>query len=493
MRTTRSLGVLLFSSTTCLLGAACAGILGDFEIDPSLGTSGGVGEGGQVGDGSGGGIDAPTGTDGGQDANIDGSPDGGGPPVVPLNVATNLFTTCATVGREVGTPQEKRATFCWGGEGLNDPSYVAAAANDPRINGFVRPHVPNTSTFPVFDQISGAGNGSWMIGRSEGSFIPYVWGGNDQTQAGFPQQMLTVPLTTTPTTGAFRISFAAAANYHGCMISAGKLYCWGQNNNCEVTSGKQADCAPGNQFIGSVQEQTAGVIGGAGTYEFERFTGGFEHSCVVQRKISSTEATVTCWGSNLFNQTGQSGSFVESPSVVSEVGSGVFGDFEIGAGAYHTCAIFQKASLHCWGRNDKSQSSPGAGAQPVDPQTISLPSTQRGQLRGLALGGEATCYIVEPATGGGPSRAACFGEGPLGRIPAEQGEKFAFVAGIKDVVKIVIAANHACAIARGEQEPPTNPHALFCWGSNSYKQVDPNDPQQMFQIPHRVSLPTQLP
>jgi hypothetical protein len=95
--------------------------------------------------------------------------------------------------------------------------------------------------------------------------------------------------------------------------------------------------------------------------------------------------------------------------------------------------------------------------------------------------------------GGAPSHAACFGEGPLGRTQQDQGEKFAFVAGIKDVSKIVISNSHACAIARGEQEPQTNPPSLFCWGANAQKQVDPNDPQQVFQLPHRVILPAQVP
>lgn len=481
----------------------CVALLGDFTTDGATTSTTDSGS----GDGSSGGSDgSSSGADGSvdapSDAPVDAPGDGQVPkdPVEPFVLGANHDSTCASVAFHPGKPDEKRATFCWGANG--DAVHLGRNPTDATFNGFSRPRTPDgPQAYVLFDMISGNASGSWFLGRaapgqSVAAQIPYCWGSNDQAECGQPKTVFTqIPTVHGPPSGAVRITQGGAAPYHGCMVDANKhLLCWGQNNFCEVRSGSSA--ATCNQTVADpfvrVVEDQGGTIGGGDplVYEVERFAGGYDHSCVVYRKVGATVAAVECWGNNPENQTGLTGkTYVESPSEVQGTASQLgFGNIELSAGNQHTCAIIDKKDLVCWGKNDVGQAVPGSDV-PASPKKNDLPLAMQGSLSGLSLGGNVSCFIT--TVSGQPPRAVCFGDkqGPLGRALNEENLDFGFVAGIKDVTSIAVGGSHVCAIARGIADPPNAPLSVFCWGSNASKQIDPNFPGGGSPQPRRVELP----
>ncbi|HVH47115.1 MAG TPA: hypothetical protein VM925_32455 [Labilithrix sp.] len=483
--------------------AACTSLLGDFTVDSTPGPTE---------------QDATTADvlaessvppdDAGADAPNDAETDEAAP--VPIAVATNSIATCATVAYFRGTPKEKQISLCWGA-GNDSPAFLGAAQGDPQVNGFMRPRLPNTNppAYLTFDAISGNARGLAFMGRiaagePQGAATAYCWGSNTQAECGLATNGMVPPTALAPSSGGLRVANGALAPYHGCVISQGRLYCWGQNNWCEVRSGSTSSCNsadPQNPFVRFVEDQSAGVIGGGGAssqpaYEFDRFAGGYDHSCVVYRKAGATTAVVECWGKNESGQTGQPAgpaSFIASPTeVVGTDTSAGFGNLELASGATHSCAIVTKNNLRCWGKNDKGQAGPGKPT-PAAPATVELPPALTGTLTGLALGGDVSCVVT--TAGVGAPRAVCFGDknGPRGRAPADADKDFGLVDGVKDVIQIAVGGDHACAIARGLAQLPTAPHSLFCWGKNDQKQVDPSSPIQAFPTPHRVVFPSSAP
>ena len=492
---------LLVSLTFGLL--ACTSLLGDFSVEPGDGAGGPDGGGGDGAIAEGSTPDDSGATDAPADAPIE------LPQPVPLVVAASSIATCATVVYLRGQPNERAVSFCWGASG-DSPGFLGAAPNDPTYDGYARPRLPNTNPiqYLTFDQLSANARGLAFLGRIApnqpgGQASPVCWGGNSQAECGQPAggsgggPVIPPTVLVQPDKNGIRMNSGSLAPYHGCLTMNGALFCWGQNNYCEVRSGDTSECNksdPQNPFVRVIENQMSGPIGGPQngppTLLYERFAGGTDHSCAIYRKTSSTVAAVACWGRNNDNQTGLTGKpFTESPYEVpgtaTQQGAG---ELELSSGASHTCAIVSKSQLVCWGKNDKGQAAPG-GADPLGPQAVALPGGFGGSLTGLALGGDMSCFIASAA---GLSRAVCYGDksAPLGRAAGDVNEDFAFVDGLKDIVQIAVGGGHACAIARGLTQGPNTPHSLFCWGKNDRRQIAPGSAIPVFPTPHRVVFPT---
>jgi hypothetical protein len=509
MTTMRRFGLLALGSLGLF---ACASLLGDFDVVPAEATAGGDG-GTSIDDGSSM-ADAST-----EDAPRDGSsllP----PRPVPEVVAANQIATCATAVQEPGTPYERRATFCWGAH-EKAQFLLGAMPGDLMPNGFARPRMNKSDVeYLTFDQLYGAG--AWFFGRARaGNGIGFAWGANEDGQAAVdgnprPPFVPPTPLVVQSTSGNphKRVAGGGAAPSHGCFFDDDRrLYCWGENANCEVRSGPKCGngCSepilpPGglcraNYVVPSVEDQTSRLIGKYNAYRFYRFAGGREHSCVVryQPEVPNSHE-LACWGDNSYYQAGypDPGTHVPEPTPINFFSAGggggpggggpgmVSADTELAAGDHHSCAILQGSRLFCWGKNDLGQSDPNSREESIRPRFIERPSPFDGMIGGLALGGNSSCFIVKPSNGQ-PSFAACFGD----LSPTQDGKRglMGRVPNIQDVQQIAVGSRHACAIARGAGDPPTAPFALFCWGSNESRQIDPNTAQRTFVLPHRIELP----
>lgn len=130
---------------------------------------------------------------------------------------------------------------------------------------------------------------------------------------------------------------------------------------------------------------------------------GDAHSCAV-----NAAGKVYCWGDNSYGQLGL-GLDVLASSVPREVelppNTRVV---QLGAGGAHTCALTDRKSLLCWGRNDRGQLARAASLVGA-PDGVVLPSAlATATFVGVSAGASHTCavYIQPEAGDGGVSDAA---------------------------------------------------------------------------------------
>jgi len=99
---------------------------------------------------------------------------------------------------------------------------------------------------------------------------------------------------------------------------------------------------------------------------FASLTGGRDHTCALA--AGGTPSALFCWGSNVFGQSGQTGtSLVSAPTQI-------FSNLrfrQVEAGRQSTCGIGVDPALvvraYCWGLDSWGQSGSGVGARGTGP------------------------------------------------------------------------------------------------------------------------------
>ena len=91
-------------------------------------------------------------------------------------------------------------------------------------------------------------------------------------------------------------------------------------------------------------------------------------------------------------------------------------------------------------------------------------------LSKLRAAGSLTCVV---ATGGDASHAYCWGAGPMGAEAVTAGSQYRQVANIQDIDDLALGREHACAVARAAGSTSSAPAQVWCWGTNSNKQINP--------------------
>ena len=115
---------------------------------------------------------------------------------------------------------------------------------------------------------------------------------------------------------------------------------------------------------------------------------------------------------------------------------------QIDTGSYFTCGIKTDATLECWGKDEKGQSSPPAGT-----------------FAQLSTGGEHACGIT---TNGA---LECWGDNTFGQTSIPSGSYLQVSAG----------TSHTCAV--------TTNGAVECWGENEDNRATPPDDWSIFHTP----------
>src|SRR6266850_984102 len=209
--------------------------------------------------------------------------------------------------------------------------------------------------------------------------------------------------------------------------------------------------------VGQTQQFTATGISAPTALE-----AGAYHSCALLE-----DATLRCWGLNDYGQLGD-GTLTTSATPVAV--AGVTGVAAVSGGGFHTCARFPDGTLRCWGRNSEGQlGDPGTtayfSAAPVPVTGITSAAT-------VTSGGYHTCALLQDGT------VRCWGQNDYGQlgngsaitkrpappvpsptpIPVE-------VIGITTAVAIEAGAFHTCALLEDG--------TMQCWGWNEYGQLGP--------------------
>lgn len=168
----------------------------------------------------------------------------------------------------------------------------------------------------------------------------------------------------------------ASGGAHTCAISAGYVWCWGDNSRGQLGSRTPGDSSPFPVPVDSITSAT-------------RLAAGANHTCALL-----ADGTVWCWGAGNVGQLGNgSPQDTWAPTQVSGVSGATF----LTAGRAHTCAS-AAGGLSCWGSNGAGQL--GVGAAQDAPWT--LESVSNGQLIGansIASGADGSFLVSDTAAG----------------------------------------------------------------------------------------------
>ncbi|HEY2745245.1 MAG TPA: hypothetical protein VGL86_11500 [Polyangia bacterium] len=245
------------------------------------------------------------------------------------------------------------------------------------------------------------------------------------------------------------VTALALGDAHGCALlrDGGGVVCWGKNDHGQLGNGGSGDAAAAVAVVDDHGVPIAGVTA---------IAAGANHTCALR-----SDHTIVCWGDDGAGQLGR-GATLPGPSdngVPAPVG--LTSIVAVAAGAQHTCAALDNGAVWCWGANDAGQlgQAPSAGAsmpvEVVDRAGLALTAAT------LAAGATHSCAIEQDAT------LLCWGsdtDGELGdgMTAATSLPSAAVVLGAH-VVAAAGGAHFGCAL--------TDAGAVDCFGADDRQQA----------------------
>ena len=240
---------------------------------------------------------------------------------------------------------------------------------------------------------------------------------------------------------------------HTCVLSDGKVYCWGKNDHGQLGDGDPISSGAKREFPRPVLLRDGSELTGV-----EKISSSKNHTCALRI------GRVYCWGANDHSQLGVAGG--DRPEAVAVSGD-LTGVQEVSAGADHTCAIVN-GGIRCWGGNAHGQIGVNAVSEKSSaPVLITMPypipnSPVLGASK-IAAGDSFTCAIIE-------GHVKCWGRNDQGqsgkkRMPPTDTADVAFPEWINNspyAQGIVAGSSHACMLSNGQ---------ILCWGSNANGQL----------------------
>ena len=232
----------------------------------------------------------------------------------------------------------------------------------------------------------------------------------------------------------------SAGNYHTCAVRAGRVACWGRDNNGQL----------GDGTVNDTSDATPGLIA-SGATDWKSVTAGAYHSCAIRA------GRVACWGLDNQGQLGDGTASGNDPSP-GFIASGATDWTSVSAGHFHTCAT-RAGRVACWGLDGFGQLGRGAvGSSDPVPRLIASSATD---WKSVSTGGYHTCAIRA-------GRVACWGydtNGQLGdgTVSGTPDPSPGFIAsGATDWTSVSAAQFHTCATRLGR---------VACWGNDAFGQL----------------------
>jgi alpha-tubulin suppressor-like RCC1 family protein len=239
----------------------------------------------------------------------------------------------------------------------------------------------------------------------------------------------------------------AAGDRMTCAIAAGKVYCWGRNDNGNLGDGTTTDRTT------AVPVRTDGVLSGKTLVDIG--AAGHGYNCVLD-----SAGKPYCWGENEHSQLGDGTTANSSLPLAVTLGPMAGKQLRrIGDQYDHTCALDSTGHAFCWGHED--QGGLGNGASADVNVTVPTAITQPVAFRDLSPGEHMTCAI------GTDHRAYCWGDNDAGGVgdnsTIDRTTPVAvFTGGAlsgKSIAQISAGTARACALDTAG--------AAYCWGDNS--------------------------
>ncbi|MCP4501453.1 MAG: hypothetical protein GY822_15950, partial [Deltaproteobacteria bacterium] len=295
------------------------------------------------------------------------------------------------------------AAYCWGsnqygqlGNGLNTKSLepVKVVSGD---EGFVNGSVRQVSAGKSYTCAVTTGN------------TAYCWGKNDSGQLGNRTNTKSpVPVLVVNGTQGFvngSVQEVSAGFEHTCALTGdtgtgGTVYCWGQNSQGQLGSGRPLSLVPVKVDPGS-----QGFVNGS----VRQVSVGSEHTCAV-----TDAGAAYCWGKNGYGRLGNDSEVNSAvPVRVSTANGFVNGQVDqVSAGDYHTCAVTTGNTVYCWGRDNDEQLGNGLNTKSLVPVKV-VDGTEgfvNGQVDQVSAGEYHTCAVTTGNT------AYCWGKNDSGQL-----------------------------------------------------------------------------
>jgi alpha-tubulin suppressor-like RCC1 family protein len=246
----------------------------------------------------------------------------------------------------------------------------------------------------------------------------------------------------------------SANEMHTCALTAGVIYCWG-------------DDTLGQLGVGSVAERlTPTPIEQTG---WQSVRTGLTHTCALSQR-----GEVYCWGDNARGQLGQGNIAPSVRPVPVVLGARAAA---IASGFNHSCALLENAELWCWGDNNEGQlgrgdGNPGEQSRAADgllPAPVTAPTVSGegiGQWALVDAGEGHTCAVQVDDS------LWCWGRNSQGQLgtPTDEGQHRSpvLVSTEHAWTQLDAALSYTCALDRDR--------SLWCWGHNQGTNSEAGNP-----------------
>lgn len=368
--------------------------------------------------------------------------------------------TAVAAGEDHSCAIVKKQVWCWGGNvggetGSNDmgsvnyhaaPVLVRKSDNTPLENVTAVAAAYHTSCAITGGQV-------WCWGNNDAGQL----GNNDATHTAQGAAVLAKKADSSDLTG---VTVLSVARSHTCAVSAGFVWCWGENGNGEL----------GNHDAPNDQDGAVEVIASdLGSFNnVNMVVTGYAHSCAVRSSI------IWCWGENNNGQLGNNdaGTSQSTPVEVKKaIADRVQYTTQVVAGGAHTCSLLT-GNVLCWGENNSGQlgnnDTPNDQDVPVVVHRLMGDDTEFLGVKQVTVGVDHSCAVTA-------GQAWCWGENSEGQLgnrnaPSDSPAAVAVVKANGDalvgVTAVAAGGGHSCAVAGGQ---------VWCWGDNSVGQLGNSD------------------
>jgi alpha-tubulin suppressor-like RCC1 family protein len=278
-----------------------------------------------------------------------------------------------------------------------------------------------------------------------GSGDVYCWGSNVAGVAGVDstEEMIPEP---TKVVGIDRAVDVDTSGYHSCAVeSTGLVYCWGDNQNGEVSASAPAEVRAPRRVLGLENVRQAET--------------GLDHTCIAYRSGS-----VACWGANGFGQLGAGD--LDPHDDIRDVD--IEGAQTIEAGGSTTCAVVSGGALQCWGALRPDGMS-GVTSLPVTATGLSSIETVAGSVFSFCASGSTGgvyCWGILGAlipTMGRPLLSSTTEPTLIGDTRSTRASSLATGGQLYRSVEGMTLYHHACFSDVGG--------VVSCWGTNNVGQL----------------------
>lgn len=250
-----------------------------------------------------------------------------------------------------------------------------------------------------------------------------------------------------------------------------RVKCWGINSSGQLGLNDSIDRGEATGQMGADLPFVKLPLAPTDPRNVVQVTVGDGHACVLM-----DDASVMCWGNNQYGQLGRGdqitpiGVFWNPMSKVMPVPLTLEAGDKVAsvlAGGFSTCAVTERGSVYCWGRNERGELGLGDtqhhGDQPGEIGRVDLGQGRRALQ--LAMGQWHRCALLDDGT------LKCWGRNDSGQLGlgdaidrgsnlADMGDHLPAVnlGTNRRALQVSAGALHTCALMNTGQ--------VACWGSN---------------------------